>query len=98
MCKFEDSGKKSATNGGRCQSGRNDGDLTSYEQACEMLCAWQTEVSHDSKLRKDAKSNADAASVVVSSLKHKHRPTPALSATIHMGAAEARSTLQVRAH
>ena len=24
MCKFEDSGKKSATNGGRCQSGRND--------------------------------------------------------------------------
>jgi len=97
-CKSEDSGKKSATNGGRCQSGRNDGDLTSCEQACDMLCAWQTEVSHDSKLRKDANSNAEAASVVASSLKQKHRPTPALSATIHMSAAEAQSTLEVRAH
>jgi len=38
MCKFEDSGKKTVTNSGRCQSGRNDGDLTSYEQACKMLC------------------------------------------------------------
>jgi len=31
MCKFEDSGKKTATNGGRCQSGWNNGDLTLYE-------------------------------------------------------------------
>jgi hypothetical protein len=77
ICKFEDSGKKTATNDGRCQSGRNDGDLTSYEQACEMLCAWQAEVSHDSNLRKDAKSNMEAASVVASSLKQKNRPSPA---------------------
>jgi len=37
MCKFEDSIKKPARNSGR--SGRNDGDLTLYEEACEMLCA-----------------------------------------------------------
>jgi len=63
-----------------------------------MLCAWQSEVNHDSKLSKDAKSNVEAASVVASSLKEKKRPSPALSAVMHMSMAEAQNTLQVRAH
>jgi len=62
-----------------------------------MLCAWQSEVNHDSKLSKDAKSNVEGASVVASSLKEKKSPSPALSTVIHMSTAEAQNTLQVRA-
>jgi len=63
----------------------------------KMLCAWQSEVNHDSKLSKDAKSNVEGSSVVASSLKEKKSPSPALSTVIHMSMAEAQNTLQVRA-
>jgi len=68
------SGKLSAAGGGRCQSGRPEGDLTNFEQACETLCQWESEANTASKSAQDIKLNKEAAAVSQDSCKRKGRP------------------------
>ena len=104
MLSFLQSGKLSAAGGGRRQSGRPEGNLTKFEQACETLCQWESEAKTASKSAQDVKKNKEAASVMQNACKSKGRPPlPAKSArdtertakSLHRGAKTSESTSKV---